>query len=178
MVTLRDLKSRLLAGLKRLCKHTSKNEKTEKSEVTCAEKVAQVQQAIRNGEEVQRVSELRVGKPTLRKTLHDMPAAQPHTTFAKERAWFDKTQHDTRYGASPASTFNRLEAFLSTTDPKQLAALDPTWNRGLPEAPDDRPQPKKSSVDFPRVRTAKTDDLPVDPVFEEGNLSNSISGVF
>ena len=181
MDQIRDLISRIMARIGRICKCSGDKKTLDiNDETTSAEKVAQVQQAILNGEEVQKVSELPVVKPTLRKTLHEMPAATQHTTFQKERQWFDKT-HDTRGGGTPSNTFNRLEAFLSTTDPKQLLRLDPTWQQGLPEAPDDRPQPKRSTSDYLNVpKQQGPAEQSIDGLFDEGAFSNSvsISGVF
>ena len=182
MDRLRDLIGRFFARVELIGKGAKTKEDIAAPSDTCAEKVAKVQQAIRDGEEVQHVTDL--VKPLLRRTLHDLPPIVPQTTYAKERPWFDKNHSGTRGSApptmsnvSPTNTWNRLEAFLSTTDPNQLSALDPSWNKSLPQAPDDRPQPKRSADNIPIVRKPQVEEF-VDPIFREGSFSNSISGVF
>lgn len=219
MNRLKETVSRFLLRLKQFC--GSKNDEALPDVDPSALAVAQVQEAIMNGEQAIAPADIPRGPATLRKTLHDMPVAQQHTSYGKERHWFDKAQYDARHGVA-SNTWNRLEAFLSNTDPDQLSALDPTWNRKLEsDAYDDRPQPKHISEEFPKAQrgnserlqseqaneqpsyarqeqgssdqhssaqrqsdqrqpeSRKSDSLPPPyPLFQSGNLSESISGVF
>lgn len=157
MNRLKETVSRFLRRLKQFC--GSKNDETVPDVDPTALAVAQVQEAIMNGEQAIAPADIPRGPATLRKTLHDMPVAQQHTNYGKERHWFDKAQYDARHGIA-SNTWNRLEAFLSSTDPDQLSALDPTWNRKLEaDAYDDRPQPKRVSEEFPKVQNRNSDRL-------------------
>jgi len=173
MERLRNFCARLLCRVKGLfqCKRVESQTQTDLK----AEAVAKVQEALQNGEQVQRVADFKMHRPTLRKTLHDMPAAQPNT-YGKEKHWFNNARYDGRAGAA-SNTFNRLEAFLSSTDPDQLSALDPNWNKRLDDsANDDRPQPRKPTEDLPKIKRPQAE---MDPhqkqLFKEGLLSESIS---
>lgn len=177
MNALRDLVSQFLTRVGRMCNQTKQQNKP-KQIVSSDEKVAQIQEAIQNGEEVRKVTDIKTGRATLRKTLHDMPVATSHkNNFGKERHWFDKAEYDPRYSGKPSNTMNRLEAFLSNTDPDQLKALDPQWIQGLVGAPDDRPQPKQEPVNLPKFKRAPVDEVrPTESAsWQEGALSESIS---
>lgn len=175
MNALRDLVSQFLASVSRICNQTNQGEKAEHV-AGCADTVAQVQQALQSGEEATKITDIRTGRPTLRKTLHDMPAASHHTPYGKERHWFDKAEYDPRYSGKPSNTMNRLEAFLSNTDPDQLKALDPSWIKEIVGAPDDRPQPKQDPTNLPKYQRPNTAEVNRnEALFQEGAFSESIS---
>lgn len=175
---LKDLVVRFWARLERVCKNSKDKGALAVSSDDPAVKVAQVQQAIQNGEEAQHLSDLKTVKRTLRNTLHDMPSAVSPPSYGKERHWFDSAPYEHKPARSTSSTWTRLESFLSTTDPKQLSSLDPTWNQQLAEAQDDRPQPKKASVDLPKIRKPIIEETSAQQIFQEGVISDSTSGVF
>jgi hypothetical protein len=173
MDRLRDLMAQFFARVSKICRNSKPEQETVDAVDPAAETVAQVQQAILNGEPAPRLSDLKRNKPALRTTLHDMPSANHPKNYGKDRHWFDKAEYEQRRGAS-SNTFNRLEAFLSSTDPDQLSALDPSWNAKLNEAPDDRPQPKRASVDLPKIHRPQ-EPVQEEKLWQEGMLSESIS---
>lgn len=126
--------------------------KAPESKPECAtEAVAQVQDALQKGEESPRVTDLSTNPRTLRKTLNDVPML-PDPAHNRDRHWFDGKSYNVDRKA-PTNTWNRLEAFLSTTDPETLTKLDPSWNKRLDEPKeDDRPAPKKVQADVPAIR--------------------------
>ncbi len=125
------------------------------SKIECATgAVAQVQEALQKGEEGPRVSDLNPNPKSLRKTLNDVPILSDPTPLPhnRDRHWFDGKGYHLNQKA-PTNTWNRLEAFLSTTDPETLTKLDPSWNKRLDEpVEDDRPAPRKTQPDIPMVR--------------------------